>query len=68
MSLKQIRQKKGMTLRQVADLSGVDFTTVSRIENGVTSQPAYATIIKIARALGVKADALLDHAKEAQSR
>src|SRR5207253_897408 len=51
--LRELRREKGFTLRQLADLAGVDFTYLSKIENDrVPYTPAADTIRTLARALG----------------
>jgi transcriptional regulator with XRE-family HTH domain len=68
MRLKQIRENKRLSLRDLAKISGVDFTTINRIETGATGRPAYLTIVKLAKALGIKADSIFDDAKGSEER
>jgi transcriptional regulator with XRE-family HTH domain len=49
--LKDVRREKSMTLKQVADKSGMSPTHISEIERGKTS-PTVGALRKIARALG----------------
>jgi len=49
--LKEVRREKSMTLKQVADSSGMSPTHISEIERGKTS-PTVGALRKIARALG----------------
>ena len=49
--LKAARARKGLKQQQLAEKSGVDQTTISRLENGRHSGSGYIT--KIAYALGV---------------
>jgi|ERR1017187_5003369 transcriptional regulator with XRE-family HTH domain len=52
--LRELRREKGYTLRQLADLAGVDFTYLSKVENDrLPYTPAAETIRTLARALGV---------------
>jgi transcriptional regulator with XRE-family HTH domain len=54
--LRELRQKKGMTLRAVADAAGVDFTYLSKIENGRAGyMPGAETIRDLAQVLDVDA-------------
>jgi len=56
-SLKDCRLAKGYSLRQLAKLSGVDFTTIDRLER--FHRPAQdRTVHKLANALGVEPIAL----------
>src|SRR5262249_22746185 len=55
--LRELRQNKNLTLRQLADAVGVDFTYLSKIENGKAGYlPGAETIRSLAEAL--EADAL----------
>jgi transcriptional regulator with XRE-family HTH domain len=47
-----VRQAQGLTLRQVADRSGVDFAYLARIERGEATG-SITTLRKITRALGM---------------
>lgn len=49
--LKLARKTQNLTLRELADLSEVDYTTLSRIENGHIDPPA-RTVKAITEALG----------------
>ena len=48
----QVRQKRGLTLRQLEELTGIGKTTLNNIENGLVS-PTLNQIDAIARALDV---------------
>ena len=48
----QVRQKRGLTLRQLEELTGIGKTTLNYIENGLVS-PTLNQIEAIARALDV---------------
>ncbi len=52
--LRELRREKEMTLRQLAELAGVDYTYLSKVETEkVPYTPSADTIRAIARALGV---------------
>jgi HTH-type transcriptional regulator, competence development regulator len=58
--LRQIRKERGLTLRAVAEGAGIDFTYLSKIENGrIPYTPAVETIRQLASALKVDAIELL---------
>jgi len=58
--LREIRREKGLTLREVAQRAGIDFTYLSKIENGrVPYTPAAETIRQLADALKVDSIELL---------
>lgn len=48
----QVRQRRGLTLRQLEELTGIGKTTLNNIENGLVS-PTLNQVEAIARALGV---------------
>lgn len=58
--LREIRKEKRLTLREVAESAGIDFTYLSKIENGrIPYTPAVETIRGLAIALKVDAIELL---------
>jgi transcriptional regulator with XRE-family HTH domain len=57
--LRQLREKKGVSLRGLADKAGISFTTLYRIEAGKT-EPRFGTLEKIAKALGVSTRDLIE--------
>ena len=65
--LKAIRKQHGLTLREVGDLTGIDFNTISRYERGVLT-PNSKTVLKIAQALNVTTDELLNGPADTKAR
>lgn len=58
--LREIRREKGLTLREVAERAGIDFTYLSKIENGrIPYTPAVETIRQLADTLKVDSIELL---------
>ena len=57
--LKELRRRKGITLQEIADESGLSKSFVSQIESGVTN-PSIASLKKIADALDLPLAALFD--------
>ena len=55
MRLKQIRLQKGLSQSELADLSGIDTSNISRLETGCRS-PNLQTIKKVASALKISLD------------
>lgn len=47
------RNRKGITQKTMAELSGLSFSMISKIESGEQSNPSYETINRIASALGI---------------
>ncbi len=46
------RQEQGLSLQQLADLTGISRSALSRIESGVNNNPTLNTLLRIAKALG----------------
>ncbi|HBR02294.1 helix-turn-helix domain-containing protein [Syntrophomonas curvata] len=59
MNLKGIREKRGLTQEQLADLSGVHQSVISAIERGQTLSPRLDTLKKLAGALGASVEELV---------
>jgi transcriptional regulator with XRE-family HTH domain len=57
--LRQLRQERGLSVRRLAEASGVNLANVSRLENGETTKPEPRTLIRLAEALQVDASELL---------
>jgi transcriptional regulator with XRE-family HTH domain len=51
--IKELREKKGLSLKDLSDLTGFSTAPLSQMENHLVS-PSLGTIIKLARALGVR--------------
>lgn len=52
-TLKQARERRGLTQAELAEAAGVDQATVSRLEIGRVSNPSYDTVIKLAHVLQI---------------
>jgi transcriptional regulator with XRE-family HTH domain len=50
--LRQWRERRGLSLHQLADRAGVNYVTITRIENGRMS-PTVTMLQKLAAALGI---------------
>ena len=57
------RERKALTLRELAALAGVTHVTVWRLENETSGTVRPGTVRKIAAALSVEPDALIDWGK-----
>lgn len=51
--LKEAREKKGITLRELSELTGINTSNISRIERGEVS-PNLDTLQNLCKALGLK--------------
>ena len=60
-ALKEIRVKRGVTLRQLAEKMKIDNTHLSRCERGLV-QPGLIVLLRWCRALELPADELLKNA------
>jgi len=60
LKLKEIRKARGWTQQTLSDKSGVGRGMIARIETGATAEPTVSTLIKLANALGVTIDELVD--------
>lgn len=61
--LRQLRHEAHMNQRDLATAVGIDFTYLSKIENGRMPSPAESTIINIAKILNADSDELLQLAQ-----
>ena len=57
--IKHIRQEKGMSLKEVSELSGISQSYINRIEKGERKKPSYSMIERLAEALDVDTNKLL---------
>jgi transcriptional regulator with XRE-family HTH domain len=57
--LRWARQRRALTMRDLAEAAGVGTQTIWRLENGATADVRMSTLRKLARALGVEPAELL---------
>ena len=50
--LRALREQQGLSLRKLADLSGVHYMNLFKIENGDVD-PQLSTLLKLCKALGI---------------
>lgn len=58
-ALRRARAKAKLTLKGLQKKSGIDYTTISRIENGHNRSPHWPTLEQIADALDVEVDEIV---------
>jgi HTH-type transcriptional regulator, competence development regulator len=58
-ALRRTRRAAGLTQRQLADQSGLDFSYISKLENGRLPPPAADTVVTLCTVLGVAPEELL---------
>ena len=56
--IKRLRARKGVSLRQLSELSGVERGLLSKLERGQRPQVSLQVAMRIAKALGVTLDYL----------
>lgn len=66
--IRQLRKEKGWTLGKLAELADSSKSYVWELENKDPPRPSGEKVIKIATALGVTADYLLDHSKKTPNK
>ena len=54
MTLRDIRRAKELTQERLAEMSGVDQSTISNLENGNIENPTWETVGRLATALDVE--------------
>lgn len=57
--VRTLRERRGLSLRELARRAGVQVSDVSRLERGLTRQPRLTLAIALATALGVRLSHLL---------
>ena len=58
--VQQLREKRGLSVQELADRAGTTYQTIWRIERGQQLDPSVALTRGIARALGVGVDYLIE--------
>ncbi|MDE2125246.1 MAG: helix-turn-helix transcriptional regulator [Armatimonadetes bacterium] len=58
-ALRDARRDSGLSQRELADRAGVDFSYISKIENGRIPPPAADTVVKLCEIIGVQPENLL---------
>lgn len=62
--LREKRRLAGISQRRLADAVGVDFSYISKLENGRLPPPAADTIVRIAESIGCASDELFAAAEK----
>jgi transcriptional regulator with XRE-family HTH domain len=62
--LKKKRREAGLSQRQLAEQAGVDFSYISKLENGRLPAPAADTAARLAKCIGCPAEELLAAARK----
>ena len=56
--MEDLRNRRKLTLKEVAEKTGIDYSTLSRIENGNVKKVGDDVLLKLARFFGVSTDFL----------
>jgi HTH-type transcriptional regulator, competence development regulator len=60
--LRDRRRRAGISQRRLAEMAGLDFSYISKLENNRLAAPAAGTVVKLAELLNCPADELLSAA------
>ena len=52
--LREMREAKGLSLAQLGELTGMNWTAIRRLETSPVANPTIGTLTKLATALGCK--------------
>jgi transcriptional regulator with XRE-family HTH domain len=56
--LRRLRERRGWSMSELAEISGVRYRAIYRLEHGIYTDTLTETAAKLARALGVSLDVL----------
>lgn len=59
-NIRKFRKKKGLSQDNLARLANIPYTTLTKIESNVVKQPSVQNVAKIAKALGVNIEKLIE--------
>jgi len=59
-NIKKIRRQKGLSQEKLARRTDISLNTLTKIESGFTKHPSIQTIHKIAKALAVSLDKIVE--------
>ena len=59
-NLKRLRKQRGLSQDRLSKLADVSYNTVIKLESGGITNPTIETLQKLAKALGVSVDRLLN--------
>lgn len=57
--IKSQREKFGYTQKQLSKVSGVSYSTITKIESGKTKNPAFQQVLMICKSLNISIDELI---------
>jgi len=62
-NIKKMRKKRKLTQDKLARLADIPYTTLTKVETGVIKHPSVQVVAKIAKALGISLDKLIESDK-----
>lgn len=57
--IKELRESKGLTLRELEALANIENSNIARLESGAVN-PRFTTLYKLSQGLGIKLSELVD--------
>ncbi|MBN1915875.1 DNA (cytosine-5-)-methyltransferase [Candidatus Dojkabacteria bacterium] len=60
LKIERERKIRGLTQKDLAERSGVTYSTITKLESGVQHNPTIETVVRIANALDVRIDTLIE--------
>ncbi len=63
-NLRILRKKNGLSQEKLARLADISLNTLTKIESGFAKKPTIQTVVKLAKALNISIDELVDNVKE----
>ncbi len=59
--LKQHREDRGITQKELSKMSGVSYSTLTKLETRIIKNPSFEVIFRITRALDIRFDDLIKY-------
>lgn len=59
--IKKARDNRGITQKELSKMSGVSYSTLTKLESGVIKSPSFEVIIRITKALDIRLDELIEN-------
>jgi transcriptional regulator with XRE-family HTH domain len=59
--IRQARTDRGITQRELSKMSGVSYSTLTKLETGIIKNPSFVVIFRITKALDIRVDDLIQN-------
>lgn len=63
-NLRRLRKKKGLSQEKLARLADISLNALTKIESGFAKKPTIQTVVKLAKALEISLDKLVEENKK----